>query len=93
MATTHGRKEAIWLQRLCSKIGFENRALKISCDIQREIFLTNNLAYHSKTKHIDAQYNFLRDMVETNKVSLEKVDTLENITDSLTNSMSAMNFF
>ena len=31
-------------------------------------------------------------MVERNKVLLEKVDTLENIANSLTNSMSAINF-
>jgi hypothetical protein len=31
-------------------------------------------------------------MVEINKVLLEKVDTLENIEDSLTNSMSFMKF-
>jgi hypothetical protein len=92
MATTHGRKEAIWLQGLCSRIGFEQRAMKISCDSQMEIFLENNLAYHSKTKHIDVQYHFVRDMVESNKVLLEKVHTLENIADSLTKSMSVVKF-
>jgi hypothetical protein len=53
MAATHGSKEAMWLQRLCSKIGFERRAMKISCDSQGKIFLARNLSYHSKTKHID----------------------------------------
>jgi hypothetical protein len=57
MATTHGRKEAIWLQRLCSGIGFEQRDMKINCESQSAIFLANNPAYHSKTKHIDVQYH------------------------------------
>jgi hypothetical protein len=34
----------------------------------------------------------MRDMVERNKVLLEKVDTLENIADSLTKSMSVVKF-
>ena len=51
-----------------------------------------NLAYHSRTKHIDIQYHFVRDMVESMKVLLEKVDTLENVVDSLTKSMSTEKF-
>jgi hypothetical protein len=92
MAATHGRKEAVWLQRLCSGIGFEQRAMKISCDSQSTIFMEKNPTYHSKTKHIDVQYHFMRDMVERNKVLLEKVDMLENITDSLTKSVSVVKF-
>jgi hypothetical protein len=42
MASTHGRKEVAWLQRLCSGIGFEERAMKISCDSQSAIFLAKN---------------------------------------------------
>jgi hypothetical protein len=71
---------------------FEKRAMKVGFDSQSEIFLAKNPAYHSNTKHIDEQYHFVRDMVESNKVVLEKVDKLENITDSLTKSMSALMF-
>jgi hypothetical protein len=92
MVATHGRKEVVWIQRLCSGIRFEKRAMKVSCDSQSTIFLEKNPAYHSKTKHIDVQYHFVRDMVESNKVLLEKVDTLENIEDSLTKSVSVVKF-
>jgi hypothetical protein len=66
--------------------------MKISCDSQSAIFLEKNPAYDSKTKHIDVQYHFLKDMVEIKKVLLEKVDTLENIADSLTKFVSAVKF-
>jgi hypothetical protein len=66
--------------------------MKISCDSQNTIFLAKNPTYHLKTKHIDVQYHFMRDMVEINKVFLEKVDTLENITNSLTKSVSVVKF-
>jgi hypothetical protein len=92
MVATHGSKEAVWLQRLSSGIGFEQRAMKVSCDSQSAIFPAKNPAYQSKTKHIDVQYHFVRDMVESNKVLLEKVDTLENIVDSLTKFVSAVKF-
>jgi hypothetical protein len=92
MEATHGRKEVVWLQRLCSRIEFEKRAMKVSCDSQSTIFLEKILYYHSKTKHIDIQYHFVRNMVESSKVILEKVHMLENIADSLTNSMSVVKF-
>ena len=65
-------------------IGFKQQDVRIDCDSQSAIFLEKNPAYHSKTKHIDVQYHFVRDMVESKKVLLEKVDTLDNVVDSLT---------
>ena len=43
-------------------------------------------------KHIDVQYHFVRDMVESKKVLLEKVDTLDNVADSLTKYVSIEKF-
>jgi hypothetical protein len=92
MAATHASKEAVWLQRLCSGIGLVQQAVRLDCDSQSAIFLAKNPTYHSKTKHIDVQYHFVRDMVEEKKVLLEKVDTLKNVADSLTKSVSTKKF-
>ena len=62
--------------------------MRLDCDNQSAIFLVKNLAYHFKTNHIDVQYYVVRDMVESKKVMLEKVDTLENIVGSLKKIMS-----
>jgi hypothetical protein len=92
MASTHASKEATWLQILCSGIGFVQQLVRLECDSQSAIFMENNPTYHSKTKHIDVEYHFVRYMVDEKKVLLEKVDTLKNVTDSLTKSVST-NFF
>eukprot|EP00253_Pinus_taeda_P002930 PITA_02930 len=92
MAATHASKEAVWLQRLCSSMGLVQGAIRIDCDSQSAIFLAKNPAYHSKTKHIDVQYHFVRDMIEDKKVLLVKVDTLKNATDALTKSVSSEKF-
>jgi hypothetical protein len=62
--------------------------VRLDGDSQSEIFLVKNPTYHSKKKHIDVQYHFVRDMVEEKKVLLEKVDTLKNVVDSLTKFIS-----
>jgi hypothetical protein len=92
MATTHASKEVIWLQSFCSGIGLVQQAIRIDCDSQSAIFLVKNPTYHSKIKHIDIQYHFVRDMVEEKKVLLMKVDTLKNVLDSLTKYMSTEKF-
>ena len=83
MVATHVIKEEIWLYILCLGIVLLQQSIRIDYDIQSVIFLAKNLTYHSKTKHIDVQYQFVRDMVEEKKVFLMKVDTLENFVDSL----------
>ena len=92
METTDASKEIVCLQRLCSEIGFKQQVVRIDCDSQTAIFLAKNPAYHSKTKHIDVEYHFVRDMVESKKVLLEKVDNLDNVADSLTKSLSTETF-
>ena len=92
MASTHASKEEVWLQRLCSGIGLVQQAMILYCDSQSTIFLEKNPTYHSKTKNIDVQYHFVRDMVEEKKVLLEEVDTLKNVANSLTKSVSIKKF-
>eukprot|EP00253_Pinus_taeda_P011075 PITA_11075 len=92
IAATHASKEVVWLQRLCSSMGLVQEAIRINSDSQSAIFLAKNPAYHSKTKHIDVQYHFVRDMIEEKKVLLVKVDTLKNTEDALTKSVSFEKF-
>ena len=61
-------------------------------DTKSAIFLEKNPTYHSKTKHIDVQYHFVRDMIEDKKVLLVKVDTLKNTADALTKYVSSEKF-
>jgi nitric oxide reductase activation protein len=92
MESTHAIKEVVWLQRLCLGIGFVQQVVRFYCDSQSKIFLAKKPSYHSKTKHIDVQYHFVRDMVEEKKVLLVKVDTLKNVANSLTKSISTKKF-
>ena len=92
ITSNHASNEDVWLQRLCSKIGFKHQATRKDCDSQSGIFLAKNPAYHSKMKHIDVQYHFVRDMVEIKKVLLENIETMENVGDALTKFVSIDKF-
>jgi hypothetical protein len=77
---------------ICSKWVFnKNLNEKGKVEKYKHHQVAKNPAYHSKTKHINIQYHFVRDMVEDKKVILVKVDTLKNIVDPLTNFVSTKN--
>ena len=92
MVATHESKEAMWLERLCSGIGYVQKGVRLDCYSQSAIFLEKNPTYHANTKHIDVQYHFVRDMVEDKKVLIEKVDTVKNVAHSLTKSITTDKF-
>ena len=49
--------------------------------------MTKNPTYHSKTRHIEIKYHFVRHVIEEGGVSLEKVHTPKNCVDMFTKPM------
>jgi len=92
MAAIHASMEEVWLHIFCSSMGLVHWTIKINYDSQSATFLVKNHAYHSKKKHLDVHYHFVRDMVEDKKVLFVNVDTLKNTSDALTKSVSTKNF-
>ena len=53
-------------------------------DNQSAIFLAKNLAFHSKSKHIQTKYHFIRYLIEDKLVILKKICGSTNQKDMLT---------
>ena len=53
-------------------------------DCHSAIFLAKNSNFHSKLKHIQKKYHFIRYLVEDKLVILEKICGFKNLTDMLT---------
>ena len=52
--------------------------MHVFCDSQSVIHLDTNFVYHSKNKHIDVKYHFVRQVISEGGVDLKKVHTQEN---------------
>ena len=50
--------------------------------------LAKNLVFHAKTKHIDVEYHFIRDMLEDNHMELVKVHINDNPANLLTKGLA-----
>ncbi|MCO5612314.1 hypothetical protein L7F22_066579 [Adiantum nelumboides] len=84
VAMTEACKEAIWLGWLVIDLGIKEEMPMLHCDSQSAIQLACNPIYHSKTKHVDVKYNFIKEMVDDKQVQLVKVHTTYNPADLLT---------
>ncbi|MCO5552235.1 hypothetical protein L7F22_005747 [Adiantum nelumboides] len=84
VAASEACKEAIWLGRLVTNLGIKEETPMLHCDSQSAIQLARNPVYHSKTKHVDVKYHFIREMVEDKQVQLVKIHTTDNPADLLT---------
>jgi hypothetical protein len=56
----------------------------LHCYSNGAISVAKNPILHSKTKHIEVRYHFLRDNVEKGKIALVHVPTLDQLADIFT---------
>ena len=84
IAATEACKEMLWMQRFLGEIGIKQDKYVLYCDSQSAIHLTKNPAFHSKTKHIDLRYHWIRHVLEEEQLSLEKIHTDRNPADIIT---------
>ena len=77
------------MKEFISELGIWQEEFRLYCDNQSAIHLVKNAAYHSRTKHIQWRYHWIRERVEEGEFSLTKVHTAENGSDMLTTALSA----
>ena len=86
LSTTEAGKEVIWMKDFIGKLGIRWDEFRLYCNSQRSIHHAKNAAYHSRTKHIQRRYHWLREKVEEKDfvLSLTKIHMEENGSDMLT---------
>uniref|UniRef100_A0A2N9HS63 Reverse transcriptase Ty1/copia-type domain-containing protein n=1 Tax=Fagus sylvatica TaxID=28930 RepID=A0A2N9HS63_FAGSY len=60
VAVTEAGKEMFWMKRFLQDLGLKQDEYVIHCDSQSALDLSKNSTYHSRTKHIDVKYHWLR---------------------------------
>jgi hypothetical protein len=84
VAMTEAGKEMLWLKRFLQELGMKQEKYVIHCDSQSALDLSKNAMYHSRTKHNDVRYHWLRQEVEEQHFKLEKIHTDKNPADMMT---------
>ncbi|PKI31537.1 hypothetical protein CRG98_048072 [Punica granatum] len=84
IAVTECCKEMLWLQKFLQELSLKQERYVMYCDSQSAIHLCKNPTFYSRSKHIDIKFHWIRDVLESKLVKLDKVHTAENGTDMMT---------
>ena len=90
MALTAATQEALYLSQLLKDLLIENsiEPVKINADNQGAIVLAKNPVHHSRSKHIDIKYHFIRENVLNKKIDIVYVPSEHNVADMMTKPFS-----
>ena len=75
-----------------SDFGEECTHVPLFCDNTSAISVAKNPVLHSRTKHIDVRYHFLKDNVEKGHIALIHVATQDQLADIFTKPLDQVTF-
>jgi hypothetical protein len=88
IAATEACKELLWMKKFLQELGFKQQQYVLFCDNQSTIHLAKNSSFHSRSKHIDVRYHWIRDTLNDKLLTLEKIHTDDNGSDMLTKALT-----
>jgi len=93
VAVTSAGTQALWLRKILEEIGEKQvQPIVIFCDNTSTIKLAKNPVHHSRTKHFDLKYHFIRDLVQKKEVELRYIKTTEQLADIFTKAVAKVQF-
>ncbi|GJR96986.1 retrovirus-related pol polyprotein from transposon TNT 1-94 [Tanacetum coccineum] len=79
--------QVLWLRTQLTNYGFHFDKIPMYCDSKAAIAISCNPVQHSRTKHIDVKYHFLKEQVEKGIVELFFVGTEYRLADLFTKAL------
>ena len=83
--------EVVWLRRLLQDVGEERKEM-IKCDNQSSINIAKTPIFHAMTKHVEAQFHFVREKLQSNEITLMYCNTSVNAADIFTKPLGKIKF-
>ena len=84
--------QLVWMKQILKEYNVEQDVMTLYCDNLSAINISKNPVQHSRTKHIDIRHHYIRDLVDDKVITLEHVDTEEQIADIFTKALDANQF-
>ncbi|GJW09507.1 putative ribonuclease H-like domain-containing protein [Tanacetum coccineum] len=92
IAASHYCAQVLCIQNQLLDYGYNFMQTKIHIDNESTISVIKNLVSHSKTKHIEIRFHFIRDSYEKRLIEMVKIHTDKNVVDLLTKAFDVSRF-
>ena len=92
IAATEACKELLWMKKFVNELGSVQKRYVLYCDSQSVIHLGKNPTFHGRSKHIDVKYHWIRDVLDSKLIELEKIHTDDNGADMFTKALPRAKF-
>ena len=84
--------QLLWIKKLLHDYGITQDIMYVFCDNMSTINLSKKPVQHSKSKHIEIRYHFIRDLVEEKIMCLEFINTDNQKADIFTKPLDSPRF-
>nr|GEU29356.1 retrovirus-related Pol polyprotein from transposon TNT 1-94 [Tanacetum cinerariifolium] len=84
--------EVLWMRKQLTDYRFHFNKIPIYCDSKSAIAISYNLVQHSRTKHIDVRYHFIKEHMEKGTIELYFVKTDYQLADLFTKALRVDRF-
>jgi hypothetical protein len=92
IAAGHCCTQLLWMRQTLRDYGYKLSKVPLLCDNESAIRITDNPVEHSRTKHIDIRYHFLRDHQQKGDIKIAYVDTQNQLADIFTKPLDEKTF-
>jgi hypothetical protein len=92
IAAGHCCAQLLWMRQTLKDYGYKLSKVPLLCDNESAIRMADNLVEHSRTKHIDIRYHFMRDHQQRGDIEIAYVNTKNQLADIFTNPLDEKTF-
>lgn len=82
----------MWIKRFINEMALQTTGLILNGDNKASISLTKNLESQKRTKHIDVQHHYIRELVNDKELTIEWVSSAKMLADGMTKALPADQF-
>jgi hypothetical protein len=92
IAAGHCCAQLLWMRQTLRDYGYNLSKVPLLCDNESAIHMVDNSVEHSRTKHIDICYHFLRDHQQKGDIEIAYVSTHNQLVDIFTKPLDEKTF-
>jgi hypothetical protein len=81
--------ELMWIQSVLQELRIPHPpSARLQCDNMRAKYLASNPIFHSRMKHVEVDYHFVRDRMVKKLLDVRFISTNDQVTDGFTKALS-----